>query len=290
MSTLKKVFIFSSLGLALLFVFIFPFLIVSAAPNLKYDPMETLPGFAKTADFSVFISNLYKFGIWTVGICALIMIVIGGYMYAASGGNNASMEKAKGFITDALVGLILALLAYLILYIINPKLIEIKSLQPAPTSITTTTPTGGPVSTGGITCTGSGGSCSQVDSAINSNSSGIDAKVLKTIIAGGEGCNKSLSSDGYGSCGYSQALPTIRTACGISGTASETCAKIQNDVQLDVNCAAWLVNSQSGSCTTTDYAKAGCCYNGGPSNSDCHKSAATNYQNKLTNYYEKYCK
>jgi len=336
-----KFFIF----LVLLFVFIFPFLIVSAAPNLEYAPMETLPGFAKTADFAVFISNLYKFGIWTVGICALIMIVIGGYMYAASGGNNASMEKAKGFITDALVGLVLALLAYLILYIIDPELVKIKMGGPAPV-VTLPPPancTGGPpwansilcsniipatstsislmngacpstetpctyrcadgfktenlkcisittVSTGGTTCTGSGGSCSQVDSAINSNSSGIDAKVLKTIIAGGEGCNKSLSSDGYGSCGYSQALPTIRTACGISGTASETCAKIQNDVQLDVNCAAWLVNNQSGRCTTTDYVKAGCCYNGGPSNSDCHKSAATNYQNKLTNYYEKYCK
>jgi hypothetical protein len=115
--------------LVLLFVFIFPFLIVSAAtttgPNLEYAPMETLPGFVKTADFPTFISNLYKFGIWTVGICALIMIVIGGYMYAASGGNNASMEKAKTFITDALVGLVLALLAYLILYIINPKLVEI---------------------------------------------------------------------------------------------------------------------------------------------------------------------
>src|SRR3989339_1377455 len=111
-----KFFIF----LTLLLIFIFPWLIVSAA-NLDYTPMETLPGFEKTADFTVFISNLYKFGIWTVGICALIMIVIGGYLYAASGGNNASMEKAKTFITDAIVGLILALLAYLILYVINPE-------------------------------------------------------------------------------------------------------------------------------------------------------------------------
>jgi hypothetical protein len=138
--------------LVLLFVFIFPFLIVSAAttttsgPNLTYDPMETLPGFTKTADFAVFISNLYKFGIWTVGICALIMIVIGGYMYAASGGNNASMEKAKRFITDAIAGLILALLAYLILYIINPELVKIKmgsastATTPFPANCTGTIP------------------------------------------------------------------------------------------------------------------------------------------------------
>jgi hypothetical protein len=137
--------------LTLLFIFIFPFLIVSAAPNLDYTPMEALPGFGKTADFSVFISNLYKFGIWTIGFCALIMIVIGGYMYAASGGNNASMEKAKTFITDALVGLVLALLAYLILYIINPELIEINMGGATTTTsavTTSSTPTTVPSTTG----------------------------------------------------------------------------------------------------------------------------------------------
>ena len=112
-------------------------------------------------------------------------------------------------------------------------------------------------------------------------------KVLKTILAGGEGCSSRVSDDGYGSCGYSQALPTIRTACGISGTNSETCTKIQADVQLDINCAAWLINSQSGSCPATDYFAAGCCYNGGPSNSDCHKN--TSYGTKLTNFYGSYC-
>lgn len=199
------------------------------------------------------------------------------------------MEKAKKFITDALVGLILALLAYLILYIINPELVKIKMGGISTTTPTATTPIA-TTPTGGKTCTGSGGTCSQVDSAIGSNAFGIDTKVLKTILAGGEGCAKRLSDDGFGSCGYSQALPKIRTACGISGTANETCAAVQNDVQLDVNCAAWLVSNQSGRCTKTDYIQAGCCYNGGPNNADCHKSVATNYKNKLTNYYEKYCK
>lgn len=130
--------------LALLFIFVFPLLIVSAAPDLEYTPMEPIPGFeassVKGETFVTFISNLYKFGIWTVGICALIMIAIGGYMYAASGGNNASMEKAKGFITDAIVGLILALLAYLILYIINPELVKIKMAAAVPPPTPPTVP------------------------------------------------------------------------------------------------------------------------------------------------------
>jgi|GEM_PF-2137771 len=173
--------------LALLFIFIFPLLIVSAAettktttktkgPNLIYSPMETLPGFAKTADFATFISNLYKFGIWTVGICALVMIVIGGYMYAASGGNNASMEKAKTFITDALVGLILALLAYLILYIINPELVKIKMaaavIPPSPPTVPGPPPTLPPAEKGACEKTSS-----QVPSQCKDASSGLNTLI-----------------------------------------------------------------------------------------------------------------
>ena len=113
---------------------------VLAAGSFDYTPMETIPGFGNPTDFPAYVLAIYKFGIWTASICALIMIVIGGYMYAASGGNNASMEKAKGFITDAIIGLILALLAYLIIYIINPELIKIKMAAAIPTTPTTTTP------------------------------------------------------------------------------------------------------------------------------------------------------
>jgi hypothetical protein len=172
--------------LVLIFIFIFPLLIVSAAPNLNYAPMETLPGFAKTADFATFISNLYKFGIWTVGICALIMIVIGGYMYAASGGNNASMEKAKGFITDALVGLILALLAYLILYIINPELVKIKMAAavtpPSPPTVPGPPPTLPPAEKG--TCEKTSNQvtsqCKDVSSNLNSLIDCINKELEKT--------------------------------------------------------------------------------------------------------------
>jgi hypothetical protein len=65
-----------------------------------------------------------------VGICALFMITVGGYMYITSAGNNATMGKAKSIITDAIIGLVLALLAYLIFYTINPNLTSPAGLQP----------------------------------------------------------------------------------------------------------------------------------------------------------------
>lgn len=116
--------------------FILPPALSLAAANFNYQPMEAVPGFAKTGDFYTYVSNIYKFGIGAIGVCAMLMIIAGGYMYITSAGNNSSMEKAKGVITDAVVGLILAMAAWLILYVINPDLVRINR-------ISGTTPSGG---------------------------------------------------------------------------------------------------------------------------------------------------
>jgi hypothetical protein len=56
----------------------------------------------------------------------MFMIMVGGYMYMTSAGNSASTGKAKGIITDALIGLILALCSWILLNTINPDLNIIK--------------------------------------------------------------------------------------------------------------------------------------------------------------------
>jgi hypothetical protein len=88
----------------------------------------------RATDFYTYVGYLYKFGIAAVGIAALFMIIVGGFMYITSAGNNAKMESAKGVITDAIVGLILALSAYLILYTINPELVNIRPIKSLPVS------------------------------------------------------------------------------------------------------------------------------------------------------------
>lgn len=135
-------------------------------------------------------------------------------------------------------------------------------------------------SSASFTC--SDDSCEQVNNAIENNTSGVDPNILKAIVVGGEGCNKSFSTDGKGSCGYSQALPAIRAKCGITGTAAETCAKIQADVNLDINCAAWLINNERTRCTTTNIRQVASCYNtGDPGN--CHNSTR-NYCGRVETY------
>jgi hypothetical protein len=161
------------------------------------------------------------FGIWTLGICALIMIVIGGYKYAASGGNNASMESAKGFITDALVGLVLALLAYLILYIINPKLIEIKMSSALTIPATTTTPaTTVPATTGLTPATKE--ACEKMKSQVPSQCSAASANLngLLQCITDKLGNTVQISSisDGNGGVNCYQDHPTWSQCTGSQQT------------------------------------------------------------------------
>lgn len=125
--------------------------IPNASGNFNYIPLEKIPGSdaatSTTIDFYQYVSAVYKFGIWAVGIVALFMLVFGGYTYITSAGNNSSMETAKKIITDAIVGVIMALTAYLLLYVINPDLVKMKKLTPVAVVPGTTVP-GGTTGTG----------------------------------------------------------------------------------------------------------------------------------------------
>lgn len=95
----------------------------SASASLTYKTLENLPGFEnESTDFANYIKNLYLLAIWIVGICALFMLTLGGFLYLSSAGNTSLIGSAKKTITGALVGLVIALTTWLILNTINPDL------------------------------------------------------------------------------------------------------------------------------------------------------------------------
>jgi len=103
---------------------------VQASPKqFKYTLLESFPGFfqakSELTDLPTMILAIYKFGIWTIGIAGLFMLVVGGFMYMASAGNTSTASNARGIIWDALLGIVAALGAYLILYVINPDLTKL---------------------------------------------------------------------------------------------------------------------------------------------------------------------
>ncbi|MFH2136652.1 MAG: C39 family peptidase, partial [Patescibacteria group bacterium] len=76
-----------------------------------------------------YIAAIYKYAIGIVGILSGIMIVIGGLLWLTAGGAADRVSTAKSYIESSLVGLVIALTSYLLLYAINPKLTEFDSLR-----------------------------------------------------------------------------------------------------------------------------------------------------------------
>ncbi len=117
--------IFASVFAAVLVGFLFAAPSATLGQGFTYTPLEQIPGATGATTLPDYVSGIYKFGIWTVGIAALFMLTVGGFVYMTSGGNTATLSRAKGYISDALIGLVLALLAYLILNVINPDLVNL---------------------------------------------------------------------------------------------------------------------------------------------------------------------
>lgn len=57
-----------------------------------------------------------------VGLAAVIMIIVGGFRYITSGGNDASVTSAKNTILYAIIGLIVVALSQLIVRFVLNKL------------------------------------------------------------------------------------------------------------------------------------------------------------------------
>jgi len=93
----------------------------------NYTPMEPIPGTpgGEQSTFVGYVGAIYKFAVWTVGIAALLMISIGGFMYFTAAGNTSRMDTAKKVIGDALFGLVAVMVAWLVLYKINPNLVNV---------------------------------------------------------------------------------------------------------------------------------------------------------------------
>ena len=93
----------------------------SAIPGLEF-----LGNFAVDSNgniaFGNLLVNIYYFLLSLVGISALIVMVVGGIRYMLAGDKHPT--EAKRMMWNAILGLLLALTSYLILYTINPDLVS----------------------------------------------------------------------------------------------------------------------------------------------------------------------
>lgn len=86
----------------------------------------SLGGLSEVSDPAQYISKLYEWTISITGILAGIMIMLGGLLYLTAGGSPERLSNAKGYISNALIGLILALTSYFLLQTVNPALLTLR--------------------------------------------------------------------------------------------------------------------------------------------------------------------
>ncbi len=126
--------------LAIIFVLFPSFVLLSAQPTDSTEPRDytvlvPLPGTTKcttpsddpakcTTTLSQYLPAAFNLAVGIAVALAFIYITIGGVMYATS---DALSGKSQGrdYITNALIGLLLVIGSYVILWTINPKILDI---------------------------------------------------------------------------------------------------------------------------------------------------------------------
>jgi len=105
------------------------FLAITAVYAAPYVPLAPLPigeggaSLTEVTNAGVYIKGAFNLAIGIAAALAIIMIIIGGIQYMGSeslGGKSAGRKR----INDAVLGLLLALGSYLILFTINPSLVD----------------------------------------------------------------------------------------------------------------------------------------------------------------------
>jgi hypothetical protein len=91
---------------------------VMAQVNLRPPPIGGLPG-DPNADVASTVTDIIT-GILlpVVGIIAVLFIIIGGFQYMFAGTNEKLAEKGKNTIRNAVIGLVIIILSYVIIVVV----------------------------------------------------------------------------------------------------------------------------------------------------------------------------
>lgn len=97
--------------------------------------LPTIPaaGLTRGQELPSYINYLFIFGLSLVAFLALGQMMLGGIHYILAAGNVAKVEDAKNTIQQALLGLGLLLVSYLLLRTINPDLVNLRNPNLTPT-------------------------------------------------------------------------------------------------------------------------------------------------------------
>lgn len=84
-----------------------------------YQESEDAPKVATIQGLQCLLANVLSVAITLIGIVAFFIFIISAFQIMMSGSNSKGLESAKGSITFAIVGIVVALSAFLILNLLS---------------------------------------------------------------------------------------------------------------------------------------------------------------------------
>jgi hypothetical protein len=203
--------------------------------HLGYCPLEPLPGVTlgnTNIDLPALLSNLFKI-LFSVGaLLATLMLVVGGIEYMVSSVVSLKLEGRRRA-QAALFGLLILASSYLILFTINPDLVELKFTQPHAFEVATpTVPAGAGKGTdvsgvsptvciAGQTASASSACGQQISAKLGSNGTLINSKTGTAVLI--------LAATSVGGT-YTTVINSFTAGCtGVGGTVPPISRNLNND-------------------------------------------------------------
>lgn len=114
-------------------------LVGSAYADVTYKFQVPLPGFqqqasdpcssAASSDLAGYISAVYKFLIRIVVVLGVGAMTVAGLLWLTARGESKQIDTSISIIKNTIIGIVLALGSYAILYAINPSLVVLQNLE-----------------------------------------------------------------------------------------------------------------------------------------------------------------
>jgi hypothetical protein len=76
-----------------------------------------------------YLAGFYRYSIGVIGIIAVAMMILGGFVWATSAGNEGRIGRGKEMMTSAALGFVIALTSFLILKTVNPALVNLAQIN-----------------------------------------------------------------------------------------------------------------------------------------------------------------
>jgi len=86
------------------------------------QPSSAGTGLPNDTSISGFIMKIINIALAVAGLIAVLFLIIGGFRYITSAGNEETAEQAKKIITNAIIGVVVIILSFVIVRVISNAL------------------------------------------------------------------------------------------------------------------------------------------------------------------------